>query len=124
MLFSYHVDIALKQGRSRSEGYFTNRREILEGYQQACDKVEETGAERIGLKTGEDAYQYPVYYMLKNSVERIENIMVGNETAKYEDVAYIPECILATDDLGPVVEYHGNLYNKLTEGSLSVYAKQ
>lgn len=124
LLFSYHVDIALKQGRSRSEGYFTNRREILEGYQQACDKVEETGAERIGLKTGEDAYQYPVYYMLKNSVKRIENVMVGNETAKYEDAAYIPDCILSTDDLGPVVEYHGSLYNKLTEGSLSVYAKQ
>ena len=86
--------------------------------------MESAGAKLIGLKTG-DEYEYPIYYDIKYSVERIENVMVDNETKIYEDVQYVPDCILSTGDLGIQVEFHGGLYDKWREwGSITVYLKQ
>lgn len=82
--------------------------------------------ECMELRTGklEDGYEYPVYYMLKQCTKRIEHIMVNNDTKIYEDAEYLPDCVLSTGDLGSLIEYHGILYNRQTEGSMSIYIRQ
>lgn len=122
-LFSFHVAIATEQNVSRPDGYFQSRSDITEEYKQACEYAKSVNAESIGLYLGEDSYEYPIWYELKYSAKRIEHVMVCNDTKKYEDETFIPECILSSDDFGAFLEYHGAQYDKWMEGSLNAYMK-
>lgn len=123
-LITYHGGIISRQDMSRPYGYFTNRSDIAEEYVQVCETVKERGYELIGIVCMEDDYEYPIYYMLKRSADRIRHIMVSNETSVYEDIEYVPECIISTIDLGNSTTYHDILYNRQTEGILNVYIMQ
>lgn len=125
-LVSYHATIVSEQNISRPHGYFSNYyADYDQEYSQACELAEYAGANLIGLKLGEDDYEYPIRYMLKHSTRQIKHVMVDNVTGKYEDAEYVPDCILSSSDLGAVVEYHGSMYGKYQEWkSITVYMKQ
>lgn len=121
MLFSYHGNIIIKQKVSRPEGYFTNRTYIREEYISAVDTVIESGARNIGLMMGGE-YEYPIQYMLKETAERIEDVGVGNDTKKYADSSFIPECIIASKDLGESLDLRNRKYKKILSGeNINVY---
>lgn len=123
-LFFYHGEIAKEQDFARADGYFSNRREIEADYRQAEEVIENAGYRNVGLIMYMDAYEYPIQYMLKYNVDRIEHIMVDNETAIYEDISFVPDCILTTSDMGVAMEVHEEDYEKVLHGEyLNVYVK-
>ena len=125
MLFSYHGKIAVQQDISRPEGYFTNRSNIRDEYMTAMNVVEDLGAKNIGLITTGDSYEYPIQYMLKHSTERIEHVLVDNDTSRYEDLLFVPDCILTIKDLGEAIEVHGKTYAKIVSGeNINIYTIQ
>lgn len=77
---------------------------------------------------GEDSYEYPICAML-NNVERIEHISIYNESAVYEDMDYVPECVLVSGgavDIGKqdTIEVHGAVYEKgICYDDIAVYVK-
>lgn len=123
-LFFYHGEIAKEQDFARADGYFSNRREIEADYRQAEEVIENAGYRNVGLIMYMDAYEYPIQYMLKYNVDWIEHIMVDNETAIYEDISFVPDCILTTSDMGVAMEVHEEDYEKVLHGEyLNVYVK-
>lgn len=125
MLFSYHVKIAYRQHISRPEGYFQNNSAVREEFITACDEVKETGAKNIGLMTSGDSYEYTVWYMLKHNVNQIKHINVENDTIQYEDLDFVPDCIISRKDLGDNIETRGQQYKKIRAGEfINVYEIQ
>lgn len=125
LLFSYHIDILLEQEVKRPTGYFRSRRNIEISYTEACEYISLNGYEEIGLILGGDSYEYPIFYMLKNKVKRIEHILVTNESCKYEDMLYEPDCVLTTNISEDTIEIHNNSYEKVMDGEeIKVYIKK
>lgn len=87
--------------------------------------VEDMGAKNIGLITTGGSYEYPIQYMLKHSTERIEHVLVDNDTSRYEDLSFVPDCILAIKDQGEILEVHGQTYEKIMSGeNINIYGIQ
>lgn len=71
-----------------------------------------------------DSYEYPIWHMLQGSAERIDNVWISEETSRYEDMSYEPECVLAIDIFDSQIEIHGNDYKKVTDLEvLNVYLR-
>lgn len=91
----YHRNMYTQNGAgNRPFGYFTNRDYEYETYVNISQAVREHGFSEIGLKTGEDSYEYPIWQMLSDVVVRIEHVNVENVSAKYDDAGFTPDCIL------------------------------
>lgn len=117
LIFSYHGGIALKSLYvGRPDGYFINNSSIGSEYINACNLIKINGNKKIGLIWSGDRYEYPIWQMTKHDVEEIRHISVNNETSRYEDASYVPDCILATSDLGDEIEFNGNSYTLKYEG--------
>lgn len=123
-LFNYHVHIAKYQNQARPEGYFYNRSNIRDAYIEACSLVVNEGYREVGLIMNGDSYEYPIWHMLQGSAERIDNVWISEETSRYEDMSYEPECVLAIDIFDSQIEIHGNDYKKVTDLEvLNVYLR-
>lgn len=116
-LFACHVQIARSQGMERPEGYFYNRSNITEEYLAACEYIVGEGYREVGVVMGRDSYEYPVWYMLQDRVDRIESVLAGEETGRYEDMTYLPDCIFAAGTWGDSLDVHGRTYNKVLGGA-------
>lgn len=58
--------------------------------------------------------------MLRMDDVWIENIMVNNETSKYEDADFVPDCIICIwDEDVDTFEYHVYEYTRIYSGSAS-----
>lgn len=113
----YHRNIYMYSGAgNRPFGYFTNRSNEYETYVNICQAIREHDFLKIGLKTGEDSYEYPLWQMLCDSEVRIEHVNVENQTAQYEDILFTPDCIIWIGK-GPeeAVWRNGKEYSKCIE---------
>lgn len=129
MLFFYHLDIARRQGDERGEGYFYNRSNLTGEYLESCYFIINEGYGQIGLILGADSYEYPVCSILKDYAERMEHVSVSNVSVMYEDMDYVPDCVLISGgavDIGmqDMIEVHGETYEKrISYDEIAVYAK-
>lgn len=88
---------------SRPEGYFAGNN-YGDCYISTCTYIIEKNFKKVGLYFGEDSYEYPIWAMLNNKGVVIKQVNTNNETSKYEDYGFIPDCVLVSDKL----EYQGN----------------
>ena len=109
----YHKTMCdLTRQTNRIEGYFTVRKTEYEDYLFAADYIKENGYKNIGFFCGEDNYEYPLIKMLEGSIDRFEHVGVSNETAKYEDVNFVPDCIYVVGQyIQDVFIYHNTEYH-------------
>lgn len=113
----YHRNMCVRSGADqRPYGYFTNRTSEYEPYVQISQYIAENGFRQIGLSMGEDNYEYPLWYLLKNSADRIEHVCVQNESAVYADCSFIPECIIR---IGTMPEKGVELCGQSYDGTIS-----
>lgn len=61
-----------------------------------CD-VEKNGYTHVGFICGADSFEYPIWYGLKGKVNEFRHVNVDNETMKYADNSFIPECVIVVD---------------------------
>ncbi|MBR1853990.1 MAG: glycosyltransferase family 39 protein [Lachnospiraceae bacterium] len=88
----YHAEIAFREGGSRPEGYF-----FYGGYAEydsAAKEIRERGDKKLGLMLGEDSFEYQIWVLLDGEIQDIRHVNVSNETKIYEDINYVPDCIL------------------------------
>ena len=84
--------------KSRIETYFYICGEGNTGdYQDIVKEIEARGYHNIGLLTGNDTFEYPLWCMLRGYSCRVEHISVDNMTDIYEDANFTPDCILVRD---------------------------
>lgn len=114
-MLGYHRDIAQygRQCKDRAYGYFYwQPDEKYMAYQEVGKYIKEHGYQAIGVITGGDSYDYPLFKMLEPDVERIEHVNVGNITGAYEDMTFVPECIVVIDKDSEGINCHGIDYSR------------
>lgn len=114
----YHREMCVKYGASsRPYGYFTNRSNEYSYYEAICQDIRAAGYTQLGLHTAEDSYEYPLWRMLDGQSERLEHVLVSNESEIYEDTGYIPECIIWIDSAPPEggLTYNGQVYDRIID---------
>ncbi|MFA6989227.1 MAG: glycosyltransferase family 39 protein [Candidatus Gastranaerophilaceae bacterium] len=65
---------------SRINSYFNDRSVLLAPYKSYVQAIEISGCKNIGLVSNEDAYEYPLWMMLKDKNIIINHVNVSNET--------------------------------------------
>ena len=88
---------------------------IYEEYGEITDIINGMFCDNVGLMIGEDTWEYPYWVQLRG--KRIEHVNVKNDTSIYEDVGFVPECIILDDyeGLENGVMCHGIKYSKVYE---------
>lgn len=113
----YHANLARRQN-GQLAGYFTNNGGQCEVYAKLIDEVNAKGYKTLGLYIVRGQYSYPFWPMCP-AVERIEDVAGGtpNESKKYDDEAFVPDCIVWVADLPENGEFqwHGVTYKKSFE---------
>lgn len=89
----------------RTAQMFRNRPERLQPYRDLASRIQASGCRRIGLVSGYNDYEYPLWILLDPGVERrfrIEHVEVENESTPLLDRGFHP-CFTASlraSDLG------------------------
>lgn len=128
-LTRYHQEEWFENAISRPWGYFAANKQILADYENILYKLREKGYDKIGIKLGGLDYEYAIWYMMYSPELQMEHVLVENESAKYEDGSFIPEClILGSQFQEEKLTVHGKEYVRCTdeyEGTqLSIYILQ
>lgn len=93
-LYKYNKSVCqMTNSVSREEGYFFAYDSELDAYRYATQYIRNNNYKNIGFFCSDNYYEYPLIKMLENDIERFEHIGVNNETSKYSDLSYIPDCI-------------------------------
>lgn len=100
----------------RPHGYFANRSTEYDTVMSIVQLIKDNGYGEIGLRLGEDDYEYPYWALLEGEVGRIEHVRVKNESAVYLDEEYQPDCIVWYGKL-PEKEFkwNGQTYSRVRE---------
>lgn len=91
-------------------GYYYNE------YEEMCDIIMDKNYKEIGLITGANSYEYPLWGILNRKYKdfTIKHINVEGELQKFEDLHYTPECIMTIDrDLKDIFEWNGQIYTRI-----------
>lgn len=98
-------------GDNRIVQYFAVRGEFYSPYTVVTGEIIEDGYENIGFVCDEDSYEYPLWKMMEGSISRFEHVCVMNETEIYDDVDFIPECIIVVNvEVEDMIKYHNTDY--------------
>lgn len=82
-------------------GNFNGNRYVEDKYLKAVEFVKMLEYKNIGIKTGVNSYEYPLWKQLSENGVMIEHIMIEDEVlSQLEDKSYIPDCILIMDVSG------------------------
>ncbi|MDO4804571.1 MAG: hypothetical protein Q4A32_07110 [Lachnospiraceae bacterium] len=95
LMYRYQMN-HIRQGKTRIEEYFRYR-DMHEDYGLMTDYIREKGFTQLGFMCGDSSYEYPFWVMTEKPGRRVEHVNVTNETARYADPDFIPECIFTTD---------------------------
>ena len=96
----------------RNSGYFVRHVDEYEIYYDFCKTIKEEKFRLIGLKTGEEDFEYPLWRMLEDDADRIEHIAVENATARCREDDLMPDCIIWIGELpASVIEQGGKEYH-------------
>lgn len=128
-LVRFHQERWHEEASQKPIGYFAKNRAIRPEYDEVFLWLQENGYQTLGIKVGAMNYEYPMWVMMDNPNFRIENVLVENQSGKYEDMQYVPDCLIM--DLNKAeneVMVHGQLYSRASEflenEHLAVYLKE
>ena len=70
--------------QTREELYFASRPEMLDNFTQAAETIADSGCATVGLETGWNDWEYPLWVLIqaRGGRPRIEHTGVTNETAR------------------------------------------
>lgn len=109
-LYKYNKSVCeMTNSVSREEGYFFARDPELDDYRYVAEYIRNNNYKNIGFFCSENHYEYPLIKMLEGDIEQFEHIGVNNETSKYSDPNYIPDCIFV---VGQYIE-ESYIYNDI-----------
>lgn len=113
-MINFHMEaVGYSKANERGQAYFYICGEGNYGdYTDIVKYIEEKQYCDIGLLTGYDSFEYPLWQYLPKEGYRMEHIGVTNATKKYEDPEFIPDCIFVRDVEIESFDYHGIRYVK------------
>ena len=115
-LVSFHYG-HVNKGGDRNQRYFVWNGEEYTYDEEASNLIKKAGYKKIGLNLGCDSYEYPIWKILGDNGYTIKHVNVSNETLKYEDKQFIPDCIIVMDNKidGSIYKCHGIEYRHVVK---------
>ena len=129
-LTRYHQEKWHEEASLRPVGYFVHNRAIWTEYETVFGWINEKGYGTLGIKVSEMTYEYPIWAMLQNPDKHIENIFVENASNIYEDMSYIPACVIVDTGLenDEAITVHGQIYQRepqfIDNEHIAVYVRE
>ena len=79
--------------------YFANGKGVAVAAQQMVDEIIISECQNVGLKIGDDSWEYPIWMLLNNRHWEglIQHVLVTNPSSILEDRSFDP-CAIITDD--------------------------
>lgn len=122
-LIYYHGNVCYEQESDsrRSDGYFVYKENSADEYTDLINTIDSLNIRELGVDIASDAYEYPIWAMLRDQKIRIESIAEpSNESAIYDDTSFIPQYIAMIEqgDERLTLSYHGaeyHLYRKVAD---------
>lgn len=93
-LVLYHYECIPQKGQERITGYFVDDKGMYPEYTWVFSTLKEDGCQTMGLKVSSLNFEYPMWKLSKYTMDRIENVLVENVSFKYEDITFIPDCVI------------------------------
>lgn len=90
-LYIYHRDMG---NVSQSYGYFALQPYTYESYIHAIERIKESGYCTVGVINNDGYFEYPIWAMTQDYVNRIECVNVENKTSVHENIDFYPDCVL------------------------------
>ena len=119
-MLNYHWQFSdfspVRRGESREEKYlYYENDDVYSNYLAVRNFILELGYRDVGIITGGDDKEYPLLVMLDSNVDQILHVNVSNDTGKYEDIDFYPDCIIIMGggDISSI-ECHGRLYDEIS----------
>lgn len=100
--------------------YYVNNIYVANEYREIIGDICNSDFKNIGLKLGSNAYEYPIWNIDKDNLY-FAHINVENETAKYYEEDFIPDCIISTYAPDDKVEYNGKQYILMEKSRDNIY---
>lgn len=100
--------------------YYVNNIYVANEYREIIGDIGNSDFKNIGLKLGSNAYEYPIWNIDKDNLY-FAHINVENETAKYYEEDFIPDCIISTYAPEDKVEYNGKQYILMEKSRDNIY---
>ncbi|MCM1261954.1 MAG: hypothetical protein NC313_04465 [Butyrivibrio sp.] len=97
------------------EEYYVSNLNVADEYREIMDEICDSDVKNIGLELSFNTYEYPLWIIDKDNLY-YAHINVENETAKYSEEDFVPDCIVSSYNLGDKREFDGKQYI-LTEKS-------
>lgn len=107
-MIRYHVKYV---DLGRPNGYFVYNQYLIKPFIEADQVIKDYDYKDIGFYIGNDTYEYPLIYLLKNHINRFEHVGVTNSSNKYTDEEFSPECIICYQvDANDSFSFNGSTY--------------
>lgn len=129
-LARFHQEVWHEDAAKRPTGYFAYNKAIRAEYEEVFSWLNEKGYCDLGIKIGLMNYEYPMWVMMEGPDIRIENVLVQNASGAYEDMTYIPECVImdAGGAADETIIVHEQFYERVSEfinnEHIAVYARE
>lgn len=120
MIDDKRQDIAEYSVMPLEQQYFLHGMNQYEELTAIADVLNQMGDVKIGVDLMEGTLEYPLMYMIDGSISELKCVNVSNSSVMYEDMSYVPDCILyrgPIDDsmLSNGYECHGVIYTNMTK---------
>lgn len=110
----FHFEICKGPARTRPYSYFAGRWDEMSVYSPLVDEITAQGYQTVGLYLRKaDDFEYPFWAMLRG--RRLEHILVENESARYADERFTPDCIIWFGTIPEELPEEIKPYQKITE---------
>lgn len=100
--------------------YYVNNLNVAEEYREIINDICNSDIKNVGLKLELNAYEYPLWITNKDNLY-LSHINVENETAKYSNEDFVPDCIISTYGAEDKVEFGGKQYTLMENSCNNVY---
>lgn len=117
-MINYHWEISdfssVRSG-NREEKYLYYNKDAYSDYLEVQNFVLKQGYGDIGMITSGDDKEYPLLVMLRPNVDQIMHVNVNNDTGKYENIDFYPDCIviMGGNEISSI-ECHGRSYDEVS----------
>lgn len=118
LLFEKQLTILPKALENREGAYFLEYSDAYPPREAMIRIIKDKGYKTVGFVRESGGIEYTIWAMLRTEDVWIENVMVNNPTAKYENFSFHPDCIICIwGNDAESFEYNGNEYIRIYSGS-------
>lgn len=96
LLYYYYSQTYFGSDNAEHDKRYFVQNPVYENYAEIQSFLQESTYQKIGLEIDEGQFEYPLLHMMAENNQQLEylHVNVKNDTSKYENIAFQPDCII------------------------------